>query len=154
MWRGERPVFVATPIAAPVERVWNALTVPDEVSAWDGVTALDVPVGYPKVGQIARWRSAIGPLRVTLHDRILEVEEGSCLAAAIDIAFVHVDEEYRLIPLTEGATMLVTADEVRSRVPGLTWLAVSLTRANVASSMGRLKEFCERPAGRESRVNR
>jgi hypothetical protein len=147
LWRGERLVCIATPIAASVGRVWNALTVPDEVSAWDGVTAFDVPAGYPEVGQIARWRSAIGPLGVTLHDRILGVEEGLRLAAAIDIAFVHVDEEYRLIPLTDGATMLVTADKVRSRVPGLTWLAVGLTRANVVSSMGRLKEFCERPAG-------
>ncbi|HEY5025381.1 MAG TPA: SRPBCC family protein [Acidimicrobiales bacterium] len=138
-------VCVSTQITAPVERVWNALTVPDEVSVWDGVTALDVPVDYPQVGHHARWHSAFGPLRLTLHDRVLVVEERLRLAATIDIAFIHVDEEYRLSPIAEGGTMLVTSDEVRSRVPGLSWFAVRLTRANVVSSMERLKEFCERP---------
>jgi hypothetical protein len=139
-------VRVSTQIAAPVEIVWRALTSPVEVSVWDGVTALDVPVDYPQVGHHARWHSAFGPVRLTLHDRILVLEEGLRMAASIDIAFIHVDEEYRLNPHPEGGTTLVTADEVRSRVPGLTWLAVTLTRANVVSSMERLKEFCERRA--------
>lgn len=136
-------VCVSTQIAAPVERVWSALTVPDEVSVWDGVMALDVPVDYPQVGHHARWQSAFGPLRLTLHDRILVVEEPLRMTATIDIAFIHVDEEYRISPLAEGGTTLVTSDEVRSRVPGLGWLAVRLTRANVVASMERLKEFCE-----------
>jgi len=67
------------------------------------------------------------------------------MAATIDLAFVHVDEEYRLHPTADGGTMLATDDVVRSRVPGLSWLAVRLTRANVASSMSRLKVFCEGP---------
>ena len=137
---------MSTQIAAPVEKVWNALTVPDEVAVWDGVSALDVPADYPQVGHHALWRSAFGPLRLTLHDRILVVEERRRMAATIDIGFIHVDEEYRLDPRSEGGTMLVTDDEVRSRVPGLTWVAVRLTRANVVSSMERLKEFCERSA--------
>jgi uncharacterized protein YndB with AHSA1/START domain len=139
-------VGASTWIAAPVDRVWRALTVPDEVTIWDGVVPLDVPVDYPKVGQHARWQSAFGPLRLTLHDRIRVVEKTRCMAAAIDLAFVHVDEEYRLSPMADGGTMLVTDDEVCSRVPGLSWLAVRLTRANVVSSMARLKDFCERPA--------
>lgn len=137
-------VCVSTQITASVERVWSALTVPDEVSVWDDVLALDVPVDYPQVGQHARWLSAFGPLRLTLHDRILVVEERRRLAATIDIAFIHVDEEYRLSAIAEGGTTLVTSDEVRSRVLGLSWLAVRLTRANVVASMERLKEFCER----------
>ena len=137
-------VTVATVIAAPVERVWRALTVPDEVCAWDGVSQLDVPDGYPQVGQHALWRSAFGPLRLTLHDRISVVEEGQRMAAAIDIAFVHVDEEYSLLSTPEGGTILVTDDDVRSRVPGLRRLAMRRARANVSSSMARLKEYCER----------
>ena len=138
-------VGVSTRISAPVERVWRALTDPDEVRVWDGVVPVDVPVDYPKVGQHALWRSAFGPFRLTLHDRITVVEAMECMAATIDIAFVHVDEEYRLRPTAEGGTMLVTDDDVGSRVPGLRWLAVRLTRANVATSMARLKAFCEVP---------
>ena len=138
-------VGASTRIEAPVDRVWRALTVPNEVTVWDGVVPLDVPVDYPKVGHHARWRSAFGPLRLTLHDHILVVAEMRCMAATIDLALVHVDEAYRLSPIAGGGTMLVTDDEVRSRVPGLGWLAVRLTRANVLSSMARLKDFCERP---------
>ena len=138
-------VGVSTQISASVEKVWRALTVPDQVRVWDGVVPLDVPVDYPKVGQHARWRSSFGPLQLTLHDRICVVEELRRMTATIDLAFVHVEEEYRLTPLTGGHTMLETEDDVRSHVPGLRRLAVRLTRANVVSSMTRLKDFCERP---------
>ncbi len=67
------------------------------------------------------------------------------MAATIDVAFVRVEEEYRLLPTSIGGTTLVTDDDVRSRVPGLKWLAVRLTEANVSSSMARLKRFCEDP---------
>jgi hypothetical protein len=65
------------------------------------------------------------------------------LASSIDVGFVHVDEEYRLGPSPPGTT-LVSENAVRSRIPGLGWLAVHLTQANVEASMGRLKVFCER----------
>jgi uncharacterized protein YndB with AHSA1/START domain len=135
-------VVVTTDIAAPVERVWRALTDPAEVTAWDGVEPLDVAGDYPVVGQHARWRSALGPLRLTLHDRITAVEPLERFAARIDVAFVHVEEEYRLAR-AGGGTRLVTDDDVSSRVPGLGWLAVRLTRANVTRSMARLRAHCE-----------
>jgi len=134
---------VSTQIAAPVEKVWKALTLPHEVCAWDGVSALDVPADYPRAGQHARWHSAFGPLRLTLHDHVSVIEERQRMVATIDIAFVHIDEEYRLCPIGDSLTLLVTDDEVTSRIPGLRWLAVRLTRANVVSSMERLKSFCE-----------
>jgi uncharacterized protein YndB with AHSA1/START domain len=138
-------VSVVTEISAPVEKVWRALTSPDEVCIWDGVVALRVPIDYPQVGQHARWQSAFGPLRLTLHDRVRVIEDTRRMAATIDIAFVRVEEEYRLLPTSIGGTTLVTDDDVRSRVPGLQWLAVRLTQANVSSSMARLKRFCEDP---------
>ena len=139
-------VCLTTDIAAPIDRVWRALTIPEEVRVWDGVDPLDVPIHYPQAGQHARWRSALGPLRLTLHDRIREIDDGLRMAATIDIAFVHVDEEYRLAPTANGGTTLVTDDSVRSHIPGLNWLALQLTRANVQASMARLKAFCEQPA--------
>ena len=136
-------VRITTEIAAPVPRVWRALTSPDEVATWDGVVPVDVPAGYPRAGQHARWRSRFGPLCLTLHDRVESVEEGRRLAATIDVGFVHVDEEYRLCAGPGGGTTLVTDDDARSTVPGFSWLAGRLTRANVVSSMARLQSFCE-----------
>jgi len=139
-------VTVVTVIAAPIERVWQALTVTEEVCAWDGVSQLDVPDDYPQVGQHALWQSPFGPFHLTLHDQITVIEEGRRMAAVIEIAFVHVDEEYSLLAASEGGTILLTVDTVRALIPGMGWLALWLTRANVSSSMARLKEYCERPA--------
>lgn len=112
-------MYVITEIAAPAERVWQALTSADEVRAWDGVIPFDVPDHDPEVGQHARWRSAFGPWQLMLHDRILAVEENRRFNSLIDIAFVHVDETYVLTPSAQGGTTLVTDDDVRSTIPGL-----------------------------------
>ncbi|HEX5615708.1 MAG TPA: SRPBCC family protein, partial [Acidimicrobiia bacterium] len=101
-------VVVTTLIGAPPERVWRALTVPAEVSAWDGVAAVAVAADYPTVGEHARWRTALGPLRLVLHDRISVVDPPVRFAARIDVGFVHVEEEYRLAPTPDGGTELVT----------------------------------------------
>ena len=140
-------VLVTTEIAAPPARVWRALTVPAEVAAWDGVEPLDVPEDYPQPGQHARWRSWFGPVGLTLHDRISVIDDERRMVAEIDLAFVHVDEEYRLLAGPDGTTTtLVTDDAVRSHVPGLGWLAIRLAQADVASSMGRLRQHCEGPS--------
>ena len=136
-------MIVHVEMAAPVDRVWRALTVPAEVTRWDGVTPSEVPEGYPSPGDHARWLSAVGPIRLVLHDRITAVEPLARMASSIDVGFVHVEEEYRLASSPQGST-LVSKNEVRSRIPGLGWLAVRLTRANVEASMARLKVFCER----------
>jgi uncharacterized protein YndB with AHSA1/START domain len=135
-------VVVTVRIAAPAGRVWNALTVPSQVRVWDGVTPLDVPEGYPEPGQHACWITSVGPFRLTLHDRVRAVDPGVRLASSIDVAFVHVDEEYRLEPAAPGVE-LISDNEVRSSVPALGRLARRLTRANVETSMARLKAFCE-----------
>jgi uncharacterized protein YndB with AHSA1/START domain len=135
-------VVVTTEIAASPERVWRALTVPAEVERWDGVTARDVPEGYPAVGQHARWSTRSGPLRLVLHDRIRLVEPSTRFASSIDVGFVHVEEEYRLGLRGQGVELVVDND-VRSRIPGLGWLAERLTKANVETSIERLKAFCE-----------
>src|ERR1019366_5107858 len=95
-------VHVITEIAAPAERVWKALTRIEEVRAWDGVVPFDVSDQYPEPGQHARWHSDLGPLQLMLHDRIMAVEEKRRLNSIIDIAFVHVSEEYVLTPRAEG----------------------------------------------------
>ncbi len=141
-------------ISAPRDRVWRALTVPSEVRLWDGVTPIDVPDGYPMAGQYARWSTRAGLIRLTLHDRIRVVDPSQRFASSIDVGFVHVEEEYRLKPCGPGSE-LVSANDVRSTIPGLEWLAARVTRSNIEMSMERLRVFCEQetldhsPPGRQ-----
>jgi uncharacterized protein YndB with AHSA1/START domain len=139
-----RSIVVTIRIGVSPARVWRALTIPSEVQAWSGVTTCDVPEGYPAAGQHARWFSKVGPVRLVLHDRVRVVDRATRLAASIAVGFVRIEEEYRLEPQGPGSE-LVSANEVRSSVLGLGWLAAWLTRADVEASMQRLKEFCERP---------
>jgi uncharacterized protein YndB with AHSA1/START domain len=142
------PVVVTVDVAAPVGRVWRALTDPSEVERWDGVRAVAVPDGYPAPGQHARWSTGAGPLRLTLHDRVRVVEANVRLASTIDVGFVHVEEEYRLRPSGSG-THLVSDNAVSARSArrggalGLGRVAALLTRRNVTASMARLRAFCE-----------
>ena len=137
-----RHVVVAVDVDAPIERVWHALCDPAEVQAWDGARPLAVPPGYPHVGQHARWRSAIGPVPVTLHDRVVAVEPPVRLAARITYGFVDLDEEYRLEP--DGArTRLTSHNVVRSRPPGLGCVASAITARAVRGALDRLARHCE-----------
>jgi uncharacterized protein YndB with AHSA1/START domain len=134
-------VVVAVDVDAPIERVWHALCDPAEVQAWDGARPLAVPSDYPRVGQHARWRTAIGGLPVTLHDRVVAVEPPVRLAAFITYGFVDLDEEYRLEP--DGArTRLTSHNVVRSRPPGLGWLAARTTRRAVRAALINLAQHC------------
>jgi uncharacterized protein YndB with AHSA1/START domain len=137
-----RQVIVTTQISAPPDRVWRALTDPSEVQVWDGVTPIDVPDDYPNAGQHARWSTRAGPLRLTLHDRIRVVDPVQRFASSIDVGFVHVEEDYRLKPSGPGSE-LVSANDVRSKIPGLDLLAARMTRSNVELSLERLTVFCE-----------
>jgi uncharacterized protein YndB with AHSA1/START domain len=74
-------VCLTTDIAAPIDRVWRALTIPEEVRVWDGVEPLDVPTHYPQPGQHARWRSALGPA-VRLTASPVRADEDEIVVAA------------------------------------------------------------------------
>jgi hypothetical protein len=139
-----RSVVVAIHIGVPPARVWRALTVPSEVQAWSGVAPYDVPHGYPAAAQHARWFAQVGPLRLVLHDRVQAVDPTTRLASSIAVGFVRIEEEYRLEPHGPDCD-LVSANQVRSSVPGLGRLAAWLTRIDVEASMQRLKDYCERP---------
>jgi uncharacterized protein YndB with AHSA1/START domain len=139
-------VVVRVDIDAPVERVWQALCDPAEVTAWDGAQPLDVPPGYPKAGQHARWRVAIGRVPVVLHDRVVAVEPPRRLAARITYGIVDLDEEYRLEE--SGNTTILTSDNVvRARVPGLRGLATRTTQRAVHDALDRLRDHCNQVGG-------
>jgi uncharacterized protein YndB with AHSA1/START domain len=136
-----RRVVVRVRIDAPIERVWQALCNPAEVQAWDGAQPLAVPADYPQPGQHARWRSAVGPLPVTLHDRVVAVEPPVRLAARITYGFVDLDEEYRA-EAVDGGTVLTSENVVRSRPPGFAWLAAMTTQRAVRRALVRLARHC------------
>lgn len=86
-------------IAAPIERVWRALSAPEEVIEWDGgvLRPLDAPPDYPKPGQHVRWQHR-GPLFHVLHDRPLEVMSPAKLRSLLAWGPFRYDETYRLTP--------------------------------------------------------
>lgn len=128
--------LVTVDIAAPAVRVWRALTDPAEVEAWDGSVPLDVPAGYPRPGQHARWGTRVGPLRLTLHDRVTAVEPGLRLAAALRVGPVRMAEEYRLAEGAGGGCRLVCV--IRVTPLGTRWV-----RRSARAAMARLRAHCQ-----------
>jgi uncharacterized protein YndB with AHSA1/START domain len=135
--------IVDVDIAAPVARVWRALCDPVEVEAWAGVARASVPDGYPAPGQHARWRTPLGPLSLTLHDRVQGVEEERRLAARLEVGPARIEEEYRLVP-TDAGTWLVADYQLAGRRAGLGRLARLLVEGDLRASIGKLKTYCER----------
>lgn len=135
-------VVVEVVIGAPRQRVWRALTDPAEVCRWTGLEMADVPGGYPTPGQHARWGLRVGPVTLTLHDRVVGVDPPARLAADLAIALVRVAEEYQL-DAGPGGTVLVSRNVVRSTIPGLGRLARALVARDVRSSLASLAAFCQ-----------
>ena len=82
-----------------------------------------------------------GPVPLTLHDRVVAVEPQARLAARITYGFVDLDEEYTLVA-DDGATSVTSENVVRSRPPGLGWLAASMTARAVRAALDRLAQHC------------
>lgn len=83
---------VTLDIAAAVSRVWRALTTPDEVETWAGVTAVSLPPTYPAAGDYARWWDR----GVLLHDYIVAVEPERTLESRLERGSDLVIERYAL----------------------------------------------------------
>ncbi len=85
-------------IGAERDRVWRALTVPDEMIRWDArmVAILDSPEGYPRIGEKVRWRYRLGKIPIILTERPLEVAPGERLRAAITLGLIRFEETYTL----------------------------------------------------------
>ena len=66
---------MSTGVGANRDRVWRALTIPEELIRWDEqlVSLLQPADGYPLVGQQVRWQYRLGAIAVTLRNSLLEV---------------------------------------------------------------------------------
>ena len=89
---------MSTVIAAEPERVWRALTSPDELVAWDEriVAAIRPPERYPARGQHVQWRYRIGAVQLVMHDRPLEVESPARLRRALSVGSLRYEQTFSL----------------------------------------------------------
>ncbi len=93
---------MATVIGARRDRVWTALTTPNELIRWDEavVSLVEPNSDYPRVGKTVRWRYLLGRIPVVLCDQPLEVEPCERLRASITLGLFRFDRTFTLT--TEG----------------------------------------------------
>jgi uncharacterized protein YndB with AHSA1/START domain len=85
-------------IDADRRRVWDALTRPDELVAWDPerIAAIDVPEHYPKPGENARWRYRLRSVPMPMTESPVEVVPTERLRSELRLALVRFDQTYTL----------------------------------------------------------
>jgi hypothetical protein len=139
-------------IAVLPDRVWQALTRPDEVVCWDTgiVRPLDAPADYPKAGQHVRWQYRLGPLPLVLHDHPTLVQPSSTFGSSIRLGPFDFKEIYTLRMFGTSATELTAELSLTSRIPLLGSLiervvGEPLARATVRTSLAAIKRHCEEP---------
>jgi hypothetical protein len=89
---------MSTLITAERDRIWRALTNPNELIRWDDqlVELLDPVSDYPQLGQQIRWRYQIGSVPIVVHQTVQEVQPGERLQSAISRGVFCFDETYTL----------------------------------------------------------
>ncbi len=143
---------MSTVISASRDRVWRALTRPNELVDWDEriVEPMDVPFDYPKEGQHARWRSRSGGVQVVIHDRPLQVVPLMRLHSSVAAGLFRFEATYTLQPETgePGRTRLglkVVANNAMPMLDGqLDRFAVRrMAVEHVDSSLRSVQKWCE-----------
>jgi len=86
-------IAISTAVGAKRDRVWRALTDPQELVRWDErlVAAIDPTEGYPQVGRLMRWRYRLGTVPVVLEDHPLEVVPGERLRSQLGFGHLRFD---------------------------------------------------------------
>jgi hypothetical protein len=115
---------MSTLITAERDRIWRALTTPNELIRWDDqlVELLDPVSDYPQLGQQVRWRYQIGSVPIVVHQTVREVQPGERLQSAISRGVFCFDETYTL------------ADEVAQ--PDRTRLSLKIVASNSTPIVG------------------
>jgi hypothetical protein len=91
-------IVMSAVINADPQQVWNALTTPRELVAWDEriVDSVDVPESYPAPGQHARWRYKLGSIQVIMHDRPREIVPLERLRSSLRLGSMRFEQTYTL----------------------------------------------------------
>jgi uncharacterized protein YndB with AHSA1/START domain len=89
---------MSTAVGADRDRVWRALTVPEELIRWDEqlVALLRPAEGFPQEGQQVCWHYRLGTIAVTLHNSLLEVVPKKRLRSATTMGLFRFDETFTL----------------------------------------------------------
>lgn len=89
---------MTTVVDAARERVWRALTDPEERVSWDGrlLAPIDAPADYPFAGQHVRWRYRMGGVQMVLHDRPRTVVPPERLQSALAVGTMHLEQTLTL----------------------------------------------------------
>jgi uncharacterized protein YndB with AHSA1/START domain len=107
-------------IDADRERVWQALTRPSELVAWNEkiLSAIDETVEYPREGQPVRWLYRLGSVQVVLHEQPLEIVRHERLRTALVVGSLRFEQTFALAnesnesPRTRLSMKLVTTNSV------------------------------------------
>lgn len=91
---------MSTVIAAEADRVWRALTTPDELVSWDDrlLAAVKPPADYPETGQHVQWRYRLGQVQLVMHDRPLEVHSPDRLRRTLHVGSLRYEQTFDLTP--------------------------------------------------------
>ncbi len=119
-------IVMSSAIAATPQRVWRAITDPEEILAWDEhrLSAVDPMGGYPKAGEMVRWRYQLGSVPIVMRDQPLDVAPGRKLHSKVTVGPVVYDQTFTLaVEQHEG-------DEV------MTLLGMKLIASNSAAVIG------------------
>jgi len=89
---------MSTAVASDRERVWRALSAPEELIRWDEQleALLDPAEGYPQKGQQIRWRCRLGTIAVVLRKSLLEVVPRERLRSITELGLLRFDETFTL----------------------------------------------------------
>ncbi len=85
-------------IDAKRERVWRAVTVPEEIVRWDEriLGLVDTSVYYPRIASRVRWRYRLGSVPIILRDSPLEVRAPERFRSAISLGPVRFEQTFTL----------------------------------------------------------
>ena len=87
-----------TAIAAEPQRVWRALTEPEELVGWDPsrLAAIDPPDDYPSEGESMRWRYRLGSVQLVLHELLEEIVPLHRLQSRLSLSSLRFEQTYSL----------------------------------------------------------
>jgi len=89
---------MSTAVGADPDRVWRALSEPEELIRWDEQleALLDPADDYPQKGQQVRWRCRLGSIAVVLRKSLLEVVPRERLRSMTEMGLFRFDETFTL----------------------------------------------------------
>ncbi len=154
---------MSTLIGTRRERVWTALTTPQDLMSWD--EAIVVPIepvsNYPQVGETVVWRYLLGTIPVVLREEPLEVEPCNLLRTSMVLGLFRFERTFTLTTeLGDFERTRITLKVVSSNsVPmvggqldrfSVRRMATKLVDANLRS----LQRWCEQDPPRQAAPER